>query len=215
MPLRAHVPRRQTDDTTGGFPLSRYVLCAGTLLCLAAASPAAASTNIEAKHLNVRVGHRASVAGRTTPASTVALEIHRRGHWTTLDRARAGAHGAYLLHDRLHRAQSVPARVRAADGSTRSLGRLNVFRAAAASWYGPGLYGNHLACGGTLTPGRLGVANKSLPCGSRVTLRRRGRLLRVPVIDRGPYSGNREFDLTERTARRLRFRGHGTILVAR
>lgn len=189
-------------------------LCAGAV-CVAAAPPAAASTQIEAKHLDVRVGHRASVVGRSAPASAVALQIHRRGRWITLDRARAGAYGRYVLHERLHRAQSVPARVRAGDGSTRRLGRLNVYRRAAASWYGPGLYGNRLACGGTLTPGRLGVANKSLPCGARVTLRHGSHVVRVPVIDRGPYVGDREFDLTAATAARLRFHGHGTVLVAR
>jgi peptidoglycan lytic transglycosylase len=197
------------------LPRSTLGAALGAGALLAAAQPAAASTQIDAKHLNVRVGHRASVAGRTTPAGAVALEVWRRRRWATLDRARAGTYGRYVLHERLHRPQSVPARVRAADGSTRRLGRLNVYREAAASWYGPGLYGNHLACGGTLSPSRLGVANKSLPCGSRVTLRHGGRVLRVPVIDRGPYSGDREFDLTERTARRLRFVGHGTILVAR
>jgi rare lipoprotein A len=197
------------------LPRSTLGAALGAGALLAAAAPATASTQVEAKHLNVRVGDRASVAGRTTPAGTVALEIRRRGHWITLDRARAGAYGRYVLHGRLHRAQSAPARVRAADGSTSGLGRLNVFRAADASWYGPGLYGNHLACGGTLTPGRLGVANKSLPCGARVTLRHGSRTVRAPVIDRGPYSGNREFDLTEATAARLHFHGHGTVLVAR
>jgi rare lipoprotein A len=181
------------------LPRSTLGAALGAGALLAAAAPATASTQVEAKHLNVRVGDRASVAGRTTPAGTVALEIRRRGHWITLDRARAGAYGRYVLHGRLHRAQSAPARVRAAD----------------ASWYGPGLYGNHLACGGTLTPGRLGVANKSLPCGARVTLRHGSRTVRAPVIDRGPYSGNREFDLTEATAARLHFHGHGTVLVAR
>ena len=36
--------------------------------------------------------------------------------------------------------------------------------------------------------------------------------MRVPVIDRGPYVGGREYDLTEATARRLKFKGHGAIL---
>jgi rare lipoprotein A len=107
---------------------------------------------------------------------------------------------------------TAPARLSAA-GDTRRLGRLNVYRFARASWYGPGLYGNRLGCGGTLAPGRLGVAHKSLPCGSRVTLRHRGRTVRVRVIDRGPYAGGREYDLTEATARKLRFRGHGAILT--
>jgi len=108
----------------------------------------------------------------------------------------------------------VPARV-IVGGLGRRLGHVNVYRLAAASWYGPGLYGNRLGCGGTLTAGRIGVAHKTLPCGSRLTLRHRGRSLRVRVIDRGPYAGGREYDLTEATARKLRFRGHGPILTTR
>src|SRR4029079_6560841 len=97
--------------------------------------------------------------------------------------------GQYVLRERMRTAMSTRARVRAA-GATRSLGRVNVYRHAQASWYGPGLYGNHLGCGGTLTPGSLGVANKSLPCGTKVTLRHRGRPLPVPAVSRGPYGGN-------------------------
>ena len=97
----------------------------------------------------------------------------------------------------------------------RGAGRLNVYRFAQASWYGPGLYGGHLACGGTLTPGTLGVANKSLPCGAKVTLRYHGRSVRVPVVDRGPYVAGREFDLTAATKDRLGFAGHGYVLATR
>ena len=79
-----------------------------------------------------------------------------------------------------------------------------MYRKANASWYGPGLYGNRLGCGGTLTAGRLGVAHKSLPCGAKVTLRHGGHVVRVPVIDRGPYVGGREFDLTAATAQQAR-----------
>ena len=92
--------------------------------------------------------------------------------------------------------------------------RLNVYRRAAVSWYGPGLYGNKLSCGGRLTPGTLGVAHKTLPCGSRVTLRRGDRVIRVRVVDRGPYVGGREFDLTSATRERLHFGGVGSLLVA-
>jgi rare lipoprotein A len=66
---------------------------------------------------------------------------------------------------------------------------------AVASWYGPGLYGNHLACGGTLQPGTVGVAHKALPCGTKVRLCVR-RCITVSVIDRGPYVAGRTFDLT-------------------
>lgn len=66
---------------------------------------------------------------------------------------------------------------------------------AVASWYGPGLYGNRLACGGTLTPGTWGVAHKGLPCGTRVRLCA-ARCVTAPVVDRGPFVAGRDFDLT-------------------
>lgn len=65
----------------------------------------------------------------------------------------------------------------------------------AASWYGPGFYGNTTGCGQTLETWTFGVAHKTLPCGTRVVLCA-ARCAIVPVIDRGPYSGNRVFDLT-------------------
>jgi rare lipoprotein A (peptidoglycan hydrolase) len=196
-------------------------------LCLTA-TPAAAATadaqtpahaskvGVSAKRLNVRIGSRVTVRGRVRSPGpvTAALQVRRGSRWATLDRDRTGASGRYRLRDRVRRTMSTRARVRLSDGTTRSLGRLNVYRSAYASWYGPGLYGNSLGCGGTLTAGRLGVAHKSLPCGTRVTLRHGGRVVRVSVIDRGPYVGGREFDLTAATAQRLRFSGHGAIQVA-
>jgi hypothetical protein len=110
---------------------------------------------------------------------------------------------AYGVHD---------ARSRGSASVTR---RLTAYRAAAASYYGPGLYGNGVACGGTLLPGTLGVANKTLPCGTKVKLRYRGHTVTVPVIDRGPYVAGRDFDLTEATRERLRFPGVGTVLSNR
>jgi rare lipoprotein A (peptidoglycan hydrolase) len=35
------------------------------------------------------------------------------------------------------------------------------------------------------------------------------------VVDRGPYAGNREFDLTAATRARLGFSGTGSVLVNR
>ncbi len=93
--------------------------------------------------------------------------------------------------------------------------RLNAYRAVQASYYGPGLYGNGTACGGRLTPSTQGVAHKSLPCGSKVTLRVGSRTVTVPVIDRGPYSGNRVYDLTAATKRRLGFGSTGTVLATK
>jgi rare lipoprotein A (peptidoglycan hydrolase) len=72
-----------------------------------------------------------------------------------------------------------------------------------ATWYGPGLYGNRMACGGRLTHRTIGVAHKSLRCGTKVALRYRGRTIVVPVIDRGPYAHGVSYDLTEATAEQL------------
>jgi rare lipoprotein A len=77
------------------------------------------------------------------------------------------------------------------------------YQAVTATWYGPGLWGNHLACGGRLTHSTLGVAHKRLPCGTKVALRYHGRTIVVPVIDRGPYSRGVSYDLTAATARKL------------
>jgi rare lipoprotein A len=92
---------------------------------------------------------------------------------------------------------------------------VTVYRPAAASYYGPGFYGGSLACGGTLQPGTLGVAHRWLPCGTRVRLRYRRRSLTVRVVDRGPYVGGRDFDLTEATKERLRFPDLGVVLSSR
>jgi rare lipoprotein A (peptidoglycan hydrolase) len=69
---------------------------------------------------------------------------------------------------------------------------------ARVSWYGPGFYGGHTACGYTLTTSLQGVANRTLPCGTRVTFRNpaTGRTITVPVVDRGPYVSGRNWDLT-------------------
>jgi hypothetical protein len=72
---------------------------------------------------------------------------------------------------------------------------------ADVSFYGPGFYGQRTACGLTLTTRLHGVAHRSLPCGTRVTLRdpSTGRMITVPVVDRGPYVPGRSWDLTGAT----------------
>lgn len=88
-------------------------------------------------------------------------------------------------------------------------------RPARASWYGPGLYGNPLACGGTLTPSTWGVAHRTLPCGSVVSVCYRARCYRAPVVDRGPFVAGRDVDLTGPVARALcRCRDWGVRTVA-
>jgi rare lipoprotein A len=76
-------------------------------------------------------------------------------------------------------------------------------RGAIATWFGPGFYGQRTACGQVLTPLTLGLANRSLPCGTLVDVSYHGRSLILPVIDRGPYAHNAAWDLTAGAARAL------------
>ncbi len=80
-------------------------------------------------------------------------------------------------------------------------------RPTLATWFGPGFYGHATACGQRLTPQLVGVANRTLPCGTLVQIGYRGHELTVPVLDRGPYGHNGAvWDLTSGAARALEIR---------
>ena len=72
-----------------------------------------------------------------------------------------------------------------------------------ATWFGPGFYGQQTACGQVLTPAVVGVAHRTLPCGTLVRVTYAGRSITVPVVDRGPYSHTADWDLTAGAARAL------------
>ena len=73
------------------------------------------------------------------------------------------------------------------------------------SFYGPGFYGKRTACGLAYTTTIIGVAHRSLPCGTMVRFRNpyNGREISVPVIDRGPYVPGRTWDLSGAACRAL------------
>jgi len=101
---------------------------------------------------------------------------------------------------------------------TASAGASLVFsspmRSAGATWYGPGLYGNHTACGQTLRPGTIGVAHRNLPCGTAIKFSYHGHSLVTRVIDRGPYTRGNAFDLTNGARRALDFEGADRVRYA-
>jgi rare lipoprotein A (peptidoglycan hydrolase) len=79
-----------------------------------------------------------------------------------------------------------------------------IHKVALATWFGPGFYGQTTACGQTLTPVVVGVANRTLPCGTLVKFSYHGHAAVVPVIDRGPYAHNgAQWDLTSGAASAL------------
>ncbi len=176
--------------------------------------------HVRSAHLNVLDGHRTSIAGTLEPGlagRTVTLQAIGRRGWRTIARTRTGAAGRFRFHYEASDTGSERVRVNfAGDASDRPahrrLGQLNIFRLAEASWYGGG---GSMACGGSLTSSTLGVANKTLPCGTLVTLRYGSRSIRVPVVDRGPYVAGREFDLTEATKDALGFGGTGAVWSTR
>lgn len=87
-------------------------------------------------------------------------------------------------------------------------------QSAGATWYGPGLYGHRTACGQTLRPSTIGVAHRSLPCGTTIKFTYHGHSLITTVIDRGPYSTGNSWDLTNGARLALGFNGSGQVHYA-
>ena len=61
---------------------------------------------------------------------------------------------------------------------------------------------------------RIGIAHKTLPCGTKLTIKYGNKTVKnVEVIDRGPYVAGREVDLTEALRNKLGFGGVGTVYI--
>jgi rare lipoprotein A len=184
------------------------------------AAPLHTTIRVHSERLNVLENHRTTVTGKLLEGGhdaqagrAVALQALVGRGWRTLSLARTGTRGRFHIDYMPRRLGSRLLRLHFkgdafAQTARRRLGRLNVYRLAGASWYGGG---GGMACGGELTSSTLGVANKTLPCGTLVTLHYAGHTVRVPVVDRGPYVAGRDFDLTEATKRALGFGDTGDV----
>jgi len=91
---------------------------------------------------------------------------------------------------------------------------VTIYRDATATIYGPGFYGKHTACGEKLTRSTLGVASRTLKCGTEVSVDYHGESITVPVIDRGPFANHASWDLTAATAQALGDTETATVGVA-
>jgi len=220
-----HAVTQTQTDAAGNYTASVRALRSGTYQAVpSSGEPSApekvavrARTTLRAASHNPLAGQSVRLHGRVLPAGRRKVKVLTGSGVVP---TRTDAHGRYSV--RWTPAHAGDFRLRALSGanalarSGRSHARkVTAFRGALASWYGPGLYGNGVACGGTLQPDTMGVANKSLPCGTKLTLRYHGRSVQATVIDRGPYAGGREFDLTEAVKNVLHFPGVGTVLVNR
>jgi rare lipoprotein A (peptidoglycan hydrolase) len=159
-------------------------------------APAAKKTTKPAATRGARFGNRTLRQGMVGPDVRVLKSIVRSkrllsGALTnTFDRPTTSAVRRFQVSANIGRSGVVnKATARKLVGSLRT---------SEASWYGPGLWGNGTACGRvTLRPNTIGVANKNLPCGTRVLFGYRGKYIIAPVIDRGPYIRGRTWDLTK------------------
>ncbi len=99
---------------------------------------------------------------------------------------------------------------------------LGSWQVSNVSFYGPGFYcvlnrvkdcvpqagrsawPNGTACGVMYTRTLVGVANRTLPCGTLVAFSYHGRTVVAPVVDRGPYVTGRNWDLSGGLCQALR-----------
>ena len=148
------------------------------------------------------------------PGRRVRLQGRGTHGWHTLSTGRTGARGGYRLSVAPDDADGQPLRMMFGGDShnasaTRPAGSVTALHAALASWYQDG---GNTACG---FHAGLGVANRTLPCGTKVTFHYGSRTVNAVVDDRGPYAGGREWDLNQTTASALGFAGVGTVWSSR
>ncbi|CAB4902558.1 unannotated protein [freshwater metagenome] len=218
-------------SASGAAPApSRTPVAASAAPGTTAATPAAPERRNPTPSIRATTERGAGLVGRTavyggrvrnhTSGQRVRLEVRRGSAWRAVDRDVVAKNGRFRVSTKIARIGDRSARLRIVSnsrgkGDVERVERIHGFRSAYASYYGPGLYGGTLACGGTLTPGTIGVAHKSLPCGTKLTFRKGNRQVQARVVDRGPYIAGREFDLTAATKYRLGFGSTGTVQVDR
>jgi rare lipoprotein A len=173
----------------------------------------AARFSVATHEFSVLGGQPVHVRGKLLPAAggrRVVLVGGSGRRWHALSAARTSRHGRFDLRYTPSGTGQQWLHVQFGGdgrnvGAWARAGRVTVFRPSLASWFTDG---GATACG---FHAYYGVANKSLPCGTKVTFRYGGRSVTATVEDRGPYVGGREWDLNQNTAAALGFGGVGTV----
>jgi rare lipoprotein A len=145
------------------------------------------------------------VAGRR-----IVLQVRSGGAWRTVATGTTGSHGGFDLRYRTGATGNRRLRVRFAGDrlnsrATALAGTVGAFTQSVASWYSDG---GSTACG---FHAFYGVANKTLPCGTKVTFEYGGRTVTATVDDRGPFVAGRTWDLNQNTAAALGMGGVATV----
>lgn len=189
-----------------------------------AAAPTSASHEIDvaasfhlAKHASDDMGGRPiTVQGTLMPSGRgrrVRLQTRSGNHWVNVAQTHTGAQGRFHFH---YRPGSGKKFLRVSFGgdlsnaaSAMRAGTVTVFTQGVASWYQDG---GATACGFHAT---YGVANLSLPCGTKVTFLYNGHRVTATVDDRGPYVSGREWDLNQNVAGVLGMHGVASVWASR
>jgi rare lipoprotein A len=143
----------------------------------------------------------------------VRLETRAGRQWHTLAVGRTRGNGHFGIRYRVHGVGETAIRVRfsgsrSARAVSAAAGKIVALAPMIASWY---YDAGNTACGFHAT---YGVANKTLPCGTKVTLSYGGHTVVATVDDRGPYVYGRTFDLNQNTARYLGMWGVGRVFAS-
>jgi len=162
------------------------------------------------------LGHTLSISGSTSRRrahKTVLIERMETSTdaWVKATSAQINSQGMFVARWRTNLSGRVSIRAvvsssasaQAAASESSQAAEITIYKPAIATYFGPGFYGQQTACGQVLTPLTLGVANRTLPCGTLVEVSYGGNRLTVPVIDRGPFANGASWDLTEATAQAL------------
>jgi rare lipoprotein A len=209
-------------------PLTALLLAAmlcGAPACAAAAPArapqAGASLVADPGALRGHVTRLRGVLPDLRPGATVSIQrLDAERGWVAEATGATGAGGAFVARWRPRVVGRFTVRAVPAGGAVRAAAAgaptapVTVYRPAVATWYGPGLYGHHTACGQVLSHRIMGVAHRTLPCGTPVEIAFGGRTVTVPVIDRGPFTSAARYDLTSATAQQLGLTETGTVGVA-
>jgi rare lipoprotein A len=185
-----------------------------------AQAPTGASLAADPGALRGHVTRLRGVLPDLAPGATVQIQrLDAARGWVAEASGPAGAGGAFVVAWRPRVVGRFTVRAVAAGAAARAAAAaptapVTVYRPAVATWYGPGLFGHHTACGQVLSHRIMGVAHRTLPCGTPVEVSFGGRTITVPVIDRGPFSNGARYDLTFAAAQALGLTQTATIGVS-
>jgi hypothetical protein len=176
-----------------------------------------AALHLQSRSIGTPAGHTVDVRGQLLPAvagRTVRLQAHSSGVWHTLTSARTRTSGGFDLRYLPRTMNGQPLRVgfsgdQLNDSVSKPAGSLAVLTQSVASWYDDA---GGTACG---FHSFYGVANKVLPCGTKVSFSLGSRSVTAVVDDRGPFIAGREWDLNQNTAAALGFSGVETVWASR